>query len=228
MFDTGRFGANRELRSSILMSMRRPAGDRELVQIVDAAFASAAQRAGEWLVCRPGCTQCCHGAFAINQLDALRLREGMETLREASPTLVETIEGRASQWLVKYGADFPGDLNTGLLGESEEERDRFEEYANDAPCPALDPVTGRCDVYDWRPMTCRVFGPPVRTEVPHGEGAALGHCELCFTGATDDQIAACEMPVPHDFEQQLVNSLDEKGETIVALALLRCEASQMP
>jgi hypothetical protein len=35
------------------------------------------------------------------------------------------------------------------------------------------------------------------------------------------------MPVPHHLEQQLVDSLDEKGETIVALALLRRERPQM-
>ena len=156
MFDTGCFGTIRELRSSILMCMSLPAGDRELVQIVDAAFASAAQRAGEWLVCRQGCTQCCYGVFAINQLDALRLREGMEQLRQKNPTLAETVERRASQWLADHGADFPGDLKTGLLGESDKERERFEEYANHVPCPALDPGTGRCDVYEWRPMTCRV------------------------------------------------------------------------
>ena len=43
-----------------------------------------------------------------------------------------------------------------------EDQARFEDFANDAACPALDPATGRCDVYAWRPMTCRVFGPPVR------------------------------------------------------------------
>lgn len=201
--------------------MDRPAGDRELVQIVDAAFASAVQRAGEWLVCRPGCTQCCHGAFAINKLDALRLREGMEILRQRNAVLAAAIERRASRWLGEFGADFPGDLQTALLGESDEERNRFEEYANDAPCPALDPDTGRCDVYEWRPMTCRIFGPPVRSEAPNGEGSALGHCELCFSGASTEQIAACEMPVPHELEQQLLDTLDTNRETIVALALLR-------
>lgn len=208
--------------------MNRPAGDRELVQIVDAAFASAAARAGPWLVCRPGCTQCCYGAFAINQLDALRLREGMDTLRDANPALAAAVEERASRWLAEYGADFPGDLRTGLLGESEEEQERFEGYANDAPCPALDPGTGLCDVYQWRPMTCRVFGPPVRAEAPNGEGPALGHCELCFAGASTSEIAGCEMPVPHDLEQQLIDSLNENGETIVALALLRREPPRMP
>jgi NitT/TauT family transport system permease protein len=46
-----------------------PPGDQQLVQIVDAALADTARRSGDWLVCHPGCTQCCIKAFAINQLD---------------------------------------------------------------------------------------------------------------------------------------------------------------
>ena len=205
----------------MLISMGRLAGDRELVQIVDAALADAARRAGEWLACRPGCTQCCYGAFAINQLDAARLRDGMEALRREDPALAAEVKRRAEGWIAEFGADFPGDPQTGVLGESDAERERFEDYANDAACPALDPATGRCDLYEWRPMTCRVFGPPVRAQAPEGEGSALCHCELCFAGASAEQVADCEMPVPNELEQQLVDDLSAKGETIVAFALLR-------
>jgi Fe-S-cluster containining protein len=194
-----------------------PAGDRELVRIVDAALSEAARRAGEWLVCRLGCTQCCYGAFAIGALDVLRLQAGMEALRSAEPALAAEIERRARAWVGEHGAAFPGDTKTGLLGDSAEELERFEEFANDAACPALDPATGRCNVYAWRPMTCRVFGPPVRM----GEGDALGHCELCFVGASDAEVANCEMTVPHELEAELLNEIGAKGETVVAFALLR-------
>jgi Fe-S-cluster containining protein len=207
------------------MNMARPHGDNELVQIMDAAFADAARRAGVWLLCRSGCTQCCFGAFAINQLDALRLREGMDVLRRDNPPLAADVERRTADWLERFGAEFPGDRDSGLLGESDEERERFAEYANDAACPALDAETGRCDLYEWRPMTCRVFGPPVRTESPDGE-SGLGHCELCFGEATAEEIVSCEMQVPHELEQRLVDELAERGETgetVVAFALSRCK-----
>jgi Fe-S-cluster containining protein len=197
--------------------MRLPAGDSELVQIVDAALADVAQRAGEWLACRLGCTQCCHGAFAISELDALRLQAGMEALRTAEPDLAAEIERRARAWIAEHCAEFPGDAETGLLGDSEQEREQFEEFANEAACPALDLATGRCDVYAWRPMTCRVFGPPVRM----GDGDALGHCELCFIGASEDEVAACEMVVPHELEAGLLDEVGGKGDTVVAFALLR-------
>jgi Fe-S-cluster containining protein len=197
--------------------MDLPVGDTQLVQIVDAALADAARRAGPWLACRPGCTQCCHGAFAINALDALRLRTGMMALRAADPATAEAVEERARAWLVEYGSDFPGNPATGVLGTTDEEQARFEDFANDAPCPALNPATGLCDVYVWRPMTCRVFGPPIRIS----DGDALGCCELCFVGATDAQIAACEMPIPHEFEAALVAQTGQTQETIVTFALLQ-------
>jgi hypothetical protein len=62
-----------------------PPRDRELVQIVDAALADSARRSGDWLVCRKGCTQCCMGVFAINQLDAERLKQGMAELHTHDP-----------------------------------------------------------------------------------------------------------------------------------------------
>jgi len=205
----------------MLSGMGLPVGDQQLVEIIDAALVEAARRAGPWLVCRVGCTQCCVGAFAINALDVLRLQEGMAELRKSDPALAAEIEGRARAWIAGHGPEFPGDAATGVLGESEADQERFEEFANDAVCPALDPATGRCDVYAWRPMTCRVFGPPVRMENGVGDGDALGHCELCFNGASEAEVEACEMLVPHELESKLIEEAGSQADTVVAYALLR-------
>jgi Fe-S-cluster containining protein len=200
----------------MLCEMQLPSGDSFLVQIMDSALADATARAGDRLVCKLGCTQCCHGAFVLSPLDVLRLRAGMETLRATEPELAAEIAHRAGMWVVEHGAEFPGDVETGMLGNSPEERERFESFANAAACPALDPATGRCDVYAWRPMTCRVFGPPVRM----GDGAALAHCELNFVGASEEEVAACEMPLAYDLEAELLEEIPSKDETVVAFALL--------
>lgn len=183
---------------------------------MDAALAEAARRAGALLACRPGCSQCCYGAFAINALDLARLQAGMQALRAADPVKAEAVEQRAAAWIAEFGAEFPGDPSAGVLGRSEEDQVRFEDFANDAPCPALNPDTGLCDVYEWRPMTCRVFGPPVRVE-----GDALGCCELCFVGAGDEEIGACEMPVPRELEDRLIEATGSPRETVVAYAVKR-------
>jgi len=193
-------------------------GDQKLIQIVDSALADATLRSGAWLACRPGCTQCCIGAFAINQLDALRLRQGLEDLEKRAPDRAARIRQRACESVARLSPEFPGDPITGLLHEGEDADQRFEEFANDEPCPVLDPETGLCELYESRPMTCRVFGPPVRSE------DGLGVCELCFQGASDKQIAACEMKAdPDDLESRLLEELEKstgkRGDTIIAFCL---------
>jgi Fe-S-cluster containining protein len=191
-----------------------PQDDQRLVQIVDAALADAARRSGPWLVCHPGCTQCCVGAFAISQLDAERLRAGFQALEQSNPERAARVLERVRQSIARVADDFPGDTKTGILDDSPEVEDRFAEFANDEPCPVLDPETGMCDLYDARPMTCRVFGPPVRSE----EG--LGVCELCYHGATETEIAACEMHLETDeLEAELTSQIERQGNTIVAFAL---------
>ena len=195
-----------------------PPGDRGLIQIVDAALADATRRSGDWLVCRPGCSQCCVGAFPINQLDALRLRQGLGRLQARAPERAARVRLRAKDAVRRLSQDFPGDPATGLLGEDAAAEARFAEFANDEPCPVLDPQTGTCELYESRPMTCRVFGPPVRSE------GGLGVCELCFHGAGEAQIAACEMkPDPDGLESvllhELENTCDLRGETIIAFSL---------
>jgi Fe-S-cluster containining protein len=193
-------------------------GDQALVQIVDSALADAARRSGKWLVCRPGCTQCCMGVFPINQLDAVRLRQGLVNLEDCAPERADRVRQRARESVARLSKDFPGDPASGLLDEGKEAEQRFAEFADDEPCPALDRETGLCELYEARPMTCRVFGPPVRSE------DGLGVCELCFQGATDQEIAACEMNAdPEDLESTLLRELEKAtgahGETIVAFCL---------
>jgi Fe-S-cluster containining protein len=198
------------------------AKDRALIQIVDAEFADAARRSGPWLVCRPGCTQCCTGVFAINQLDAERLRVGIADLEIREPERAHRVRERARQSVARLAADFPGDPVSGILNESlndsPESAARFSEFANDEVCPALDPGSGTCDLYGSRPMTCRVFGPPVRSE------DGLGICELCYHGASEKEIAACEMKLDSAaIESELLKTIEESaganGETIIAFCL---------
>ena len=175
------------------------AGDDALVQIVDAALAEAARRSGPWLLCRPGCMQCCLGEFSITQLDAVRLRRGLAELETREPERAARVLRRVREAVA-----------------------RPEPMADDDPCAALDRETGTCDLYAARPITCRTFGPPSRCE-----SGDLGVCELCFEGASDAEIAACEVEFdPQGLEPVLLRELEEtaglRGETTVALALSAC------
>jgi Fe-S-cluster containining protein len=125
---------------------------------------------------------------------------------------------RAAESLERNIDYFPGDMETGILDESLEAEEIFEEYANDEPCPALDPETQMCDLYAHRPMTCRVYGPPIRSE------GGLGVCELCFSEASSEEIVAAEVPLEGTEAEATLNLELERstsgGRTIVAFALL--------
>jgi Fe-S-cluster containining protein len=149
--------------------------------------------------------------FAIDRLDAERLKHGMDVLQKAHPSRADKIRDRARRSIQTLSVRFPGNAQAGLLDEeiftadSEAEK-RFADFGNNEVCPVLDPKTGLCELYDSRPMTCRIFGPPVRSN------GGLGICELCFQGATDKQIADCEMvPDPEDMEATLLSELERNG-----------------
>jgi Fe-S-cluster containining protein len=191
----------------------------ELFPIVDAALASAAERSGSHLACRPGCHQCCIGVFAITPLDAAALREGLSA---APAEVAGRIRERALASRERLlAAGFPGDPNTGILFTAPHHEEAFEEFANDEPCPVLDPTTGTCDLYASRPVQCRTFGPPMRDEDGH-----LTVCELCFTNASPEEVAQAEMDQSwRPLEDQLIEQAESDpaiaGPTLIAFALTR-------
>lgn len=192
--------------------------DRVLLAEVDAALARGARRAGPHLVCRPGCTPCCVGPFDITSLDAARLRAGLEVLLSDDPARGEALSARARVAWKRLVADLPGDAERGLLKEDEGARESFFARHAEEPCPALDPASGRCDLYASRPLSCRTFGLPVRSG-----GITLPPCELCFRAAGPAEVAASTVePDPDDREGRLLAVLAAagvRGDTVVAAVL---------
>ena len=175
--------------------------DLALIQIVDAALAEAARKSDAWLACRPGCAECCMGPFAITAPDAARLRRGLADLESLDPARAARVRARAAEAVQHLERDYPGDTVARVLAE--------DGAAEDDPCPALDPGTKTCDLYAARPITCRTFGPAVSFG-----GEALVVCDLCYQGATEAQIAACQVELDPGLLQE-----SDTGDTIVAFAL---------
>jgi Fe-S-cluster containining protein len=165
--------------------------DSNLVEIVDTAVADAARRAGSWLLCRLGCTDCCMGPFPISLLDSQRLQNGLAQLAAIDPARARQITARAQ-------------------AAAERLRTLAEEATENDPCPALDPASGGCDLYAFRPLVCRTFGPPLR--MPEG-GFAV--CELCFNGAAPETVAACAVSVDAEaLEAPLLKALENRGVSV--------------
>jgi Fe-S-cluster containining protein len=139
----------------------------------------------------------------------------MAELEARDPERAARVRERAQAAMERLRPEFPGNADLGIVDENAPE---FDDFANDEPCPALDPQTGFCDLYASRPMTCRVFGAPLRTE------DGVGVCELCFHGATNEEIAACELRADTaETETELIAQAEadsgKSGSTVVAFAL---------
>jgi Fe-S-cluster containining protein len=178
----------------------------DLIQIADAALADAYTRAGHWMTCHPGCHQCCIGVFPISPADATRLRLALELADPATASRIRTRAAAARECLTP---SFPGNPATGELFTEPHHEAAFEDFANDEPCPVLDPATGTCDLYAARPLPCRTFGPPM----PNDEGG-LAVCELCFVDAPPDEVARCAVDATF-----LELEVDHTAPTLIAFAL---------
>jgi Fe-S-cluster containining protein len=195
------------------------AADGVLIRSIDSALASAYARAGPWMACRPGCDPCCLGPFEITQLDALRLRRGITELHRCDPRRARRILTRARAAWRQMRDSFPGNPDTGVLSEDEEAQERFFTIFEPVPCPALDPRTRTCDLYIWRPITCRAFGPPVQCGPER-----FRICDLCFQGAPDEEIRRCSVDLdPEGLEVELLDRLAREtgaaGLTIIPWVL---------
>jgi Fe-S-cluster containining protein len=189
---------------------------QNLFPILDEALTSTTSRSGDWLACRPGCHQCCVGVFPISQLDAETLRDA---LKNANPTIADRIRARAADSRRRLSPGFPGDRRTGLLFTAPAHEKAFEDFANNEPCPVLDPITGTCDLYAARPVPCRTFGPPIRDQ-----DNDLTVCELCFIDAPATEVERCEMDQQwRPLEEELIRNTEKRsglhGLTLIAFAL---------
>ncbi len=193
------------------------AGDRRLLALVDAALEPARAAAGTHLVCQSGCTPCCFGPFAITQLDAWRLRQGLRALAGTEPRRAAAVRNRAAAAVSRQAPAFAAGQAGIFATEAEEER-FYETFASD-PCPALDPDSGACTVYAWRPVACRTYGPPVRIA-----GDDLPPCPLCFKGAASTEVEAARQTievahVEDPLTDRVENETGRRGMTTIAFAI---------
>jgi len=155
--------------------------------------------------------------FRISSLDAERLRLALTDLHREDSARADAIRGRAQALARELHSYFPGDPRTGVLDP--EDHGTWQDFADlpeaDAPCPALNPTTGCCELYEARPLTCRIFGPPVQNE------SGIGLCELCYIGASEAEILAGEMHLHHQEIEERLDSELPSGESVIAWALLR-------
>jgi len=123
-----------------------------LVERADKSFARIAGEYPDCIACKPGCADCCHAVFGLFLIEAVFLKNDFDRLGEMEKAAI---------------------LERGLAAEKEiETLERTLEEFKDDPrmstytmararvrCPLLSDDDS-CVLYDYRPITCRIYGIP--------------------------------------------------------------------
>jgi Fe-S-cluster containining protein len=189
--------------------------DRALLDSVQRSLSQAERACEGRLDYGRGCPRCCYGPFAINALDVRRLRRGLAARSAREPERARALVGRARRSAARLGPAFPGTAGT-LDGDDEAVKAFCERFGAEA-CPVLEPGSGRCELYESRPLACRTFGPPVRI----GD-EELPPCDWCFEGTPDDARRTAAVVDPEGREDAILDRLEAEsaqGDTVIAFAL---------
>ncbi len=134
---------------------------------VERAFESVKDQFPDCVKCKPLCSDCCHAVFDLTLIEALYINERFRDKYsgEILNIMMERCNkiDRALYKLKKsaYKAVESGKEEKEILNEMAETRVR---------CPMLNDAE-MCEIYDFRPLTCKLYGIPTAIG---GEGYTCG------------------------------------------------------
>jgi Fe-S-cluster containining protein len=130
-----------------------------LVQVVDGIFDRVKQEFPKEVFCREKCSDCCYAIFDIPLIEALYLKSKfLETFSGKEKNDLLEIADKTDRALVKLKRDAYKKVQKGadqleIVGRMSQERVR---------CPLLG-SDNLCLLYEFRPITCRIYGIPTST-----------------------------------------------------------------
>lgn len=185
---------------------------RALLTTLDHWFATKQGEMPNAIVCADGCSGCCRGLFDISLLDARLLRTGFDQL----PDLIRAdVVAKAEARRAELQERWPNLVPPYLLNHMEDSA--WTEMPEDdlTPCPLLDPA-GRCLVYAYRPMTCRLHGLP---QIDLSGEIFLGEwCSRNFTGLDPLDMKSLR----YDFQQLFTEEFTLLRALVKGLCGLDC------
>jgi len=128
----------------------------QLLADVDKVFNAVREQHPDCVTCASGCSDCCHALFDLPLIEALYLNHHFHaSLPDASKEriLAKADQADRSSYKLKYQAykrQRSGEETEAILEDMARKRVR---------CPLLNSQE-RCDLYDYRPITCRLYGIP--------------------------------------------------------------------
>jgi Fe-S-cluster containining protein len=129
-----------------------------VVQRVESAFEQVKTEYTECVTCKLGCSDCCHALFDLSLIEAMYIKAKFDQKFSSDPKKREQLLEKANQadreiYRIKrnaYKDHQNGKSESEVLAGIAGERVR---------CPLLN-EDNQCDLYDSRPITCRLYGIP--------------------------------------------------------------------
>lgn len=187
------------------------------VRQLDGVFESVQQQYCDSVKCKLGCSDCCHALFDLSLVEALYInRKFIENLGAARKTEILEEASKTDREIYRLKRKMFKSLEA---GEKSEAQVLLEMAAQRIRCPLLDDRE-RCDLYEHRPVTCRLYGIPT---------AIAGRGHTCGKSAFEEGQAypTVNMDPVHtrlyELSQEIVTALRsthvKMGEVLMPLSM---------
>lgn len=129
---------------------------KAIVDQVDAVFKKVQEEYQECVRCQVGCSDCCHALFDLTLIEALYIKAQFDKVFKDSPrALILERANEVDRAVYRLKRQAFKDHENG-----KPEKEILEEMAAQRiRCPLLN-ADEKCDLYDHRPLTCRLYGIP--------------------------------------------------------------------
>ena len=128
----------------------------ELVKTVDDVFERVSKEHSECVKCKIECSDCCHAMFDLTLIEAMYINHKFK----------EKIEGNAREVIINKANDIDRQIHKikrkafkELEAGSSEDEILAKLAGERVRCPLLNSKDS-CDLYEYRPITCRFYGIP--------------------------------------------------------------------
>lgn len=128
----------------------------ELLKVADQVFERVAKEYPECVNCKIGCSDCCYALFDLTLIEALYLNHKLsEQLGGSQRKELLEKANKIDRQITKIKRKAYKELQEG----KEENKILAEMAFERVKCPLLN-IDDLCDLYDYRPVTCRFYGIP--------------------------------------------------------------------
>lgn len=129
---------------------------KKIVDSADKVFEQIKKEFSDCVSCKIECSDCCHALFDISFVEALYISQRFrEKFKGAELDKLLDKANKADRKIYKLKKDAYRDFK-----EGKDEAAIFEKMAEERiRCPMLND-SDQCDIYEFRPITCRLYGVP--------------------------------------------------------------------